>query len=91
MWQPLAQWMKEQTSQLITVPLWMFVLFIICGLLFKETKEDGPSAGLPMVAHPGSFPLLKCPILGRVMGVVKLVQYFPFIIYREGRGWDSFA
>lgn len=40
MWELLAKLVEEQIFWLIIVPLLMFVLLIICGILLKGTKED---------------------------------------------------
>lgn len=40
MWELLAKKAEEQIFWLIIVPLLMFVLLIICGILLNGTKED---------------------------------------------------
>lgn len=60
MWELLTKHVEEQIFWLIIVPLLMFVLLIICGILLKGTKEDEALSRFLFVhVNLGDFSLLQ--------------------------------
>lgn len=82
-WELLANQVEEQIFWLIIVPLLMFVLLIICGILLKGTKEDEALSRFLFIDVNLGYSFSAMRFVFKVHFFCWVGTAFAFIIFRE--------